>query len=197
MQAITSGFAQGVADSQFCFRHILTAMSEPGTVCQLNKHPGFMPLHAATSQVLLTLCDQDTGIYLSANLANEAELAALTDNLAFHCQAPLVVAEQADFAVVDGQEEVAMSSFKAGTHLLPETNCTLVIQTNGFHHGPLYRLTGPGIEHHKHVQLGYLSPTITEHLIAPKQAFPLGLDLIFCAGEDIIAIPRTTKVELS
>ncbi len=41
-----------------------------------------------------------------------------------------------------------------------------------------------------------LPPALLDYLVNHPQRFPLGLDLILTCGERLLAIPRTTHVEV-
>jgi alpha-D-ribose 1-methylphosphonate 5-triphosphate synthase subunit PhnH len=198
MQQITSSFSQPVEHAQQCFRQILKALSEPGTKVTLQHHAGFAPLNAAASQILLSLCDQDTSLYLSPELATaEGELNSVWQNLAFHNGIKASSAEQADFVVIDQHSHIDLSQLKAGTELSPEHSATVIVQSNSFSSGPRLRLSGPGIAHSRELHLGDLSETLLNYLLKPAHSFPLGLDFMFCHQQSLIAISRTTRLELS
>ncbi|GAB1622672.1 phosphonate C-P lyase system protein PhnH [Agarivorans aestuarii] len=198
MQTIEAGFPNSVHNAQQCFRQILKALSEPGSQVTLEHHLGFAPLNAAASQVVMSLCDQQTALYLSAALTKNAEqpIEQALHNLAFHNGLSPAPINQADFVVLDAQEELDLSQLKAGTDSSPEQSATVLIQTNSLHTGPVFQLSGPGIKHKLDLQLGDLSTSIVDYLLKPSHRFPLGLDFMFCHQQSLVAISRTTKLEL-
>lgn len=198
MQTIEAGFPNSVHNAQQCFRQILKALSEPGSQVTLEHHLGFEPLNAAASQVVMSLCDQQTALYLSAALTKNAgqPIEQALHNLAFHNGLSSAPINQADFVVVDAQEELDLSQLKAGTDSSPEQSATVLIQTNSLRTGPVFQISGPGIKHKLDLQLGDLSTSIVDYLLKPSHRFPLGLDFLFCHQQSLVAISRTTKLEL-
>ncbi len=199
MQQISNGFSQPVQHAQQCFRQILKALSEPGTKVTLAHHAGFAPLNAAASQILLSLGDPNTGIFLSPSLASAefSDISSAWQNLAFHNGIKPSTAEQADFVVIERNSKLALSQFKAGNEQSPENSATVIVQSNGFNCGPRLRLSGPGIPYSHELQLGELGENLLNYLLKPAHNFPLGLDFMFCHQDSLIAISRTTQLELS
>lgn len=200
MSIIAPGFNQNVEQSQVCFRQLLTALSEPGIEVTLDQHAGFSPLNSAASQVILCLCDQLTPLYLSpflAELVPGSDISQAQRNFTFHCNTKPSSLVNADFAVISSQESIQFSRLKVGTDEQPHQSVTLIIQTDDFTSGPKLTLSGPGIPNQRTVQLGQLHPKILQYLLAPSHPFPLGVDLLFCHQQSLIAISRTTKVELA
>ncbi|MCE2596640.1 phosphonate C-P lyase system protein PhnH [Motilimonas cestriensis] len=199
MSIIAPGFSQPVEHSQSCFRQVLKALSEPGHIVTLDKHLGFAPLCASATQILMSLCDQHTPLYLSPRLEEidgDATINQAQRNLTFHCNTKPSALVNADFAVVSHSEGVNMARLKCGTDTSPESGTTLLVQSNGFDCGPEFKLTGPGIEHSRTVQLGNLSQSLVEYLVNSCHTYPLGIDILLCHQQQLLAISRTTKVEL-
>lgn len=197
MNAIVKGFDHQVHDAQTCFRHILKALSEPGKRVQLDKHNGFPPLNAATSQIIMSLCDQQTGIYISPELEGaEENLANSLQNLAFHNGVSKHPEEEADFAVISAHQPINFNVYNVGTDASPDESTTVIVQTDSLCDGPFYQISGPGIQHPIKIQLGQLSNDLQAYLLHPSHPYPLGLDFMFCVGNEMVAISRTTKVEL-
>ena len=95
-----AGFADPVFQSQTAFRAILAALSEPGTIHQLDADIETPEgLHPASAIVLLTLADYETPIWLAA----AGQQGAAGGWLRFHAACPLTP-EPADaaFAVLSG-----------------------------------------------------------------------------------------------
>ncbi|MFO6422626.1 phosphonate C-P lyase system protein PhnH [Motilimonas sp. KMU-193] len=200
MSIIAPGFSQPVENSQACFRQLLSAMSEPGREVKLDKHAGFRPLSAAASQIILCLCDQQTPLYLSPYLENfavDSDITQAQRNFTFHCNTKPSSLINAHFAVVASQESINFAKLNAGSDEQPEHSTTLVIESTSFNQGPAFTLSGPGIAQPRTVQLGELHPKIIHYLTQPSHAYPLGIDMLFCCEQSVIAISRTTKVELA
>jgi alpha-D-ribose 1-methylphosphonate 5-triphosphate synthase subunit PhnH len=174
-----AGFSS-TAQAQKCFRGVLLALSRPGTLVTLEAPPPPAGLSPAAATILLTLADAATGITLPD---------AAHDWLKFHTGALPVARQAADFAVAGPH----LSSLRNGTDEAPETGATLIIDVVEFA-GPKYRLTGPGIETHLDICLPLDATFLTEWR-AQRRIAPRGVDVLLCAGDKIIGLPRTTNIE--
>ncbi|WP_107852270.1 phosphonate C-P lyase system protein PhnH [Oceanimonas marisflavi] len=198
MTTITTAFADAVHDSQTCFRRLLTAMAEPGTHVELDRAGAFGALNAGSVQVLLTLADHHTRLWLSPSLSADQ---VVLDNLRFHVGAPLMEEPgKADFAVLAQQDsdacEAVLTSLPAGTEEYPDQGATLVVETDSLDGGVEAVLSGPGIADKRSVFLGSLPPALVRWLGERELRSPLGVDLIFVCERELIAIPRSTRVEV-
>ncbi|WP_163132559.1 phosphonate C-P lyase system protein PhnH [Agarivorans sp. Alg241-V36] len=198
MQQIETGFSHSVHNAQHCFRQILKALSEPGHQVELDKHQGFAPLNAAASQVIMSLCDQQTTVYLSPALGDSttSNIEQAWHNLSFHNGVMAATLNQADFAVVSASENLNFRQLKAGSDESPEHSLSLIVQSTGFNQGPRFRLSGPGVKQPREIQLGELSDSIINYLLKPCHRYPLGIDFMFCHQQSLLAISRTSKLEL-
>ncbi|MBV8041040.1 phosphonate C-P lyase system protein PhnH [Pluralibacter sp.] len=191
---LQTAFSLPVQDAQHSFRRLLKAMSEPGVIVSLHQLKyGWQPLCVATTSVLLTLADNDTPVWLSASVDNDIA----RQNLRFHTNAPLVEQpQQAVYAVTDNTISAEqLNALSTGTAVAPETSATLIVQVASLSGGRMLRLTGAGIADERMV-----APQLPECLIHAlterPHPFPLGIDLILTCGERLLAIPRTTHVEV-
>lgn len=189
-----TAFTLPVHDAQQSFRRLLKAMSEPGVIVALHqiKH-GWQPLNLATTSLLLTLADNDTPVWISGAINNDI----VSSNLRFHTGAPLVEQpQQAVFAVADEQiSHEQLNVLSAGTAVAPETSATLIVQVTSLSGGRMLRLTGAGIADERMVA-PQLPECLIHELTERPHPFPLGIDLILTCGERLLAIPRTTHVEV-
>ncbi|RKQ40248.1 phosphonate C-P lyase system protein PhnH [Enterobacter sp. R1(2018)] len=191
---LMTAFTLPVQDAQQSFRRLLKAMSEPGVIVALHAlNQGWAPLNVASTSVLLTLADNDTPVWISTALANEAT----TQNVRFHTNAPLCLApEQAQFAVAG--ETISADELNAlaqGTDVAPDTSATLILQVSSLSGGRMLRLTGAGIREERMIA-PQLPECVLHELTERPHPFPLGIDLILTCGERLLAIPRTTHVEV-
>ncbi|MDN0125180.1 phosphonate C-P lyase system protein PhnH [Yersinia aleksiciae] len=186
-------FDQPVDDARHSFRRILKALSEPGVLVTLPLVTGWQPLNPATTALLLTLADQETPLYLAAALSSDE----VQQNLRFHTGTPLAASSAASsFALFsDAVTAEQLAACPAGDELSPEHSTTVVIQTDSLHHGIALRLRGPGIEHHRRVA-PQLPAAVLDYLLNRPVAFPAGIDFLLTCGEKLMAIPRTTHVEV-
>jgi alpha-D-ribose 1-methylphosphonate 5-triphosphate synthase subunit PhnH len=186
-------WADSVHDAQITFRSILAALSEPGLIQNLPVQPAAPgPLHSATTAVCLTLADYETPLWLSAS----ADIAAVQSYLRFHCGCPLVDAPAAAaFAVIlDGEEGIALERFAQGSMEYPDRSTTLLIQVTTLEAGLARRISGPGIAASRELRVGGLPPDFDAQWRENTAAFPLGVDVIFCCGNAIVGLPRTTQI---
>ena len=164
---ITPGFAEPVQGAQACFRAVLEAMSRPGRIQHLAA--GLAPpagLDPATAAVLLTL----------------------------HCGSPAAALGEASM-VLATRSLPSLAALQAGSEEEPERGATLVLQVGALHAGHGWRLSGPGIEREHRLLVEGLDPAFLPQWQARRALFPRGVDIIFCAGQDIAALPRTTLAE--
>ena len=188
---LAPGFADPVDDAQRVFRGVLDALSHPGRIVALppdDPAPIAGRLGTAALAVGLSLFDFETAIYF-----DDAARAA-SGYLRFHVNCPTTDdPARATFAVLgDPAALLPLDRFSLGTDASPEQSTTLIIELPSLTGGPEIRLTGPGIE----TEQGFAATGLPQGFWAARHAlaelFPRGLDLIFTAGDQLAAIPRTT-----
>jgi alpha-D-ribose 1-methylphosphonate 5-triphosphate synthase subunit PhnH len=188
------GFAEPVFESQSAFRAVLDAMSYAGRIHTVETGLNApSPLHAATAAVALTLFDFDTPVWLDAGIA-ASEVPAF---LKFHCGCPVTAATAgARFGVVaDAVAMPSLDDFDIGEDKYPDRSATLIVQVASLTDGPVTTWKGPGINGSIDVRIGGLPAKFWESWALNHELYPLGLDLIFVCGHDIIGLPRGIKVE--
>jgi alpha-D-ribose 1-methylphosphonate 5-triphosphate synthase subunit PhnH len=187
-EILQPGFADPVAGAQSCFRAVLDAMARPGRVCEagVNLAPP-APLAPATAAVLLTLLDYDTPVWLDqAAVASRAWIG-------FHCGAPIVAKiEACSFAVALSMPE--LSTLPAGTHEVPESAATLVLQVNAFGRGRKFRLAGPGLREAVLLSVDGLPAEFASAWQDNHALFPRGVDIVLCADSSLAALPRSVTL---
>ena len=184
MNDLSPGFASAL-EAQACFRAIMTAFSAPGSLVPLPV--ALTPpagLSAACAALLLTLADTQTKIALP-----EAE--AAQSWLIFHTGAPLAALADADFCVATTRP--ALSALRQGTDMAPEDGATLILDLAGVE-GAAFRLAGPGLKDPITVTLPLDAKFLAEWQAQTRTA-PRGVDVIFCAGNQILALPRSLQIE--
>jgi alpha-D-ribose 1-methylphosphonate 5-triphosphate synthase subunit PhnH len=184
---LSPGFADPVSDAQSCFRAVLDAMARPGQVHRISGVESPAPLCAASAAALLTLVDHETPLWLDP-AARQAR-----DWIAFHCGAPFVKAPAAAFALALALPELA--TLPAGTHEMPETSATVILQVASLTAGRRYRLGGPGLRSPAILSVDGLPGSFVRLWQRNHALFPCGIDLILCAGDRLAALPRTVTVE--
>ena len=188
MTMLTAGFADPVLDAQAAFRAVLEATSRPGRVLRAGaglKPPA--PLNQAAAAVLLALADADTPLWLDAGADAEAWLR-------FHCGAPVVAEAGAAAFVLATGTPPALAALDHGTEEEPQRGATLVVQVAALEEGQGWRLTGPGIEREHRLRVTGAPEGFLAAWAANRKAFPCGVDLVFCAGDRLAALPRTVMI---
>ena len=94
---LEGGFGDAPVEAARAFRAAMRVMARPGTIEALEAARPPAPVSVAAGTLLLTLCDHETGVYL----AGVYDTAELREWLAFHTGAPVVAAEDAQFALGD------------------------------------------------------------------------------------------------
>jgi phosphonate C-P lyase system protein PhnH len=191
---LETAFTLPVQDAQHSFRRLLKAMSEPGVIVALHQlKRGWQPLNIATTSLLLTLADNDTPVWLSDTVSNDI----VNQSLRFHTNAPLVNTPQEATFAVSGEEigHEQLNALSTGSAVAPETSATLIVQVSSLSGGRMLRLTGAGIAEERMIA-PQLPDCLIHELTERPHPFPLGVDLILTCGERLLAIPRTTHVEV-
>ncbi len=192
---LSGGFAEPVLDAQRAFRAVMQAMARPGTVQPLGVLPRPpAPLTPELAAVALTLIDHETPVWLGSPLRDLDEVRRW---LAFHTGAPVVDApEEADFAFAASPQGLpALSAFRQGTAEYPDLGATVVLGLPSLAGGVPVRLAGPGIAREAAFAPEGLAPGWWRERIAMRDAFPLGVDLVFCARGHVAGLPRSTRIE--
>ena len=188
MSGLLPGFAEPVADAQSAFRALLEAMARSGRVQRLPRAPAPpAPLSPAAGAVLLALADAETPLWLDAGPA-AAEWAV------FHAGCPLAEAPGgAAFALATGAPP-ALAALHPGTDEEPQRAATLVLQVASLAEGRGWRLTGPGIEREHRLEVRGAPEGFVREWAANGARFPLGVDVILCAGDAVAALPRGVAI---
>jgi alpha-D-ribose 1-methylphosphonate 5-triphosphate synthase subunit PhnH len=178
--------------SQKVFRTVMEAIARPGLPRPLeSKLAAPPPLRATAAAVALTLLDYETLFWLDQGLAAAGEVAAW---LKFHTGAPQTAdSAQAAFAFVSGALP-AFAVFSPGSLEYPDRSTTLVVQVEGFDRGGELLLTGPGIAGTRRFSAQPLPADFRARLIANRETFPRGVDLILVSETAVAALPRSVRV---
>lgn len=188
------GFNDPGRDSQIVFRAALDIMANPGRVSSL---PALVQgpdrLGPAAAAICLALADYETPLWLDDRLASPD----VTGFLRFHGGAPMAAEpEIAAFAVLDGAS-TPLGQFKTGSDAYPEDGATVIIQVSDLSTNGALTLSGPGIDGERELGIIGIPEAFWSERHEITRGFPRGIDLIFCAGHRITALPRTTKVTLA
>ena len=186
------GFQDPVREGQAAFRIILDAMSNPGTLRTVLLAAGApQGVGSAAGAALLTLADMDTPVWLDPSLT-DAELATW---LRFHCNCPLTNDPLAAvFALALSDEKASnLGRFNLGDAKYPDRATTVILVLPALTGGAPMRLQGPGIETEMEIAPCGLSADFWSVRTQLNSKFQYGLDLILCAGDQLICLPRTTR----
>ncbi|WP_071673516.1 phosphonate C-P lyase system protein PhnH [Nioella nitratireducens] len=184
MTAMDGGFADAPREAALAFRAALQVLARPGRIDRLAGAAPPAPASPAAGALLLTLCDPETGVYL----AGAHDTQALRQWITFHCGAPLVGPEQADFALGTWAALQPVGAYRIGTSEYPDRSATLIVETEVLDPAGA-RLTGPGIEAEAALSLPELAA-----FQANAKRFPLGFDCYFTCGDRVAGLPRSTTV---
>lgn len=186
---LAGGFIDAAIQSQSVFRKVMRALGEPGRVERLGVDLAApSPLEPAAAAIVLTLCDFETSLWLAPPFEGAASY------LRFHTDTRLETdAGRAAFALVDAAS-LDLSRFHAGTAAYPDRGATVIVQCLALDGGPELTLAGPGIAATARFAVAGLPADFAEQLRRNRAQFPLGVDMIFVCGADIVALPRSTRV---
>jgi len=185
------GLGQPVLAAQRVFRTVLTALAEPGRVLPLalDCAPPAC-LDPAAAAILLALADGDTPFWLDPALA-EAD-----DYIRFHTGAPSVAAcGAALFAVAVAANRPPLAALQAGTAEYPDRSATLILTVSGLDEGESWQLSGPGIAGVRRCTVAGIDDGFAAEWRRHRARFPLGVDVVFAAGDRILGLPRGTRLE--
>lgn len=181
------GFADPVLSAQSAFRAILDAMSRPGTLHTAGK--GLTPpapLSQASAACLLTLADAETLLWADQTCD------AARDWIAFHCGAGWTDVANADFVLA-----MTLPSFptlKSGSDDGPQDSTTVLLQVASLRSGQRLTLAGPGLKAPVTIEVDGLPNDFVSLWAANHALFPRGVDLVLCAGDELVALPRSVRI---
>jgi len=167
------------------FRLLLDAMAHPGCCYELN---AVLIKGLTALPVLATLLDAEVSLADPYNLLREKDWSML--------QAKTALPAQADYILCNGSH-VPNFAPKLGALPCPEQSATLLLTIDQIGHGDInIKLSGPGIQGFESLAIKGLLPQWLLKREEWVSSFPLGVDLMLIAGCQVIAIPRSTKVEI-
>ena len=181
--SLQGGFSNPPVQSAQAFRAALSAMARPGRIETLGGATAPAPTSAAAATLLLTLCDQETPLFLGGAY----DTLAMRDWISFHIGAPIVEAGFAQYAL-GTWADLSQATLPTGISDYPDRSATLIVEMDTLA-ATGARLTGPGIEVEAHLNL----PEI-KAFQANRALFPLGLDFYFTAGPHLAGLPRSSIV---
>jgi alpha-D-ribose 1-methylphosphonate 5-triphosphate synthase subunit PhnH len=180
-------------DSQKVFRLLLNAQAYPARVINFDFQSLFLappPMDPAAAAILLTLCDYDTGIFLSPSLKDAGSY------LTFHTGAKTASQGDAVFALYRNPGELSsLSDLSKGTESYPDHSATIILAGALSEEGPDLIASGPGIKEPKPFKGRGLSKAFVEERALALMDYPLGVDIFLTCPDSSCALPRTTMLE--
>ncbi|MBA4799652.1 MAG: phosphonate C-P lyase system protein PhnH [Rhizobiales bacterium] len=162
------------------YEALMWALARPGKIRQL---PDGNP-----SALAETLVDRECRVFASdAGLAGE--IAATGAHLA-----PAAEADHAFLALDTPAGLSALGDVPTGSHLYPDEGAT-VFASAEIGSGRCLRLSGPGIEDTEEIRVG----GIPDEVWAIRNArclYPTGFELFLIDGDQVLGLPRSTKIEV-
>ena len=196
LASLATGFDDSAHEAQQVFRAVLDAFAHPGRIVALSSTIEVpAPLSLATAGFLLTLVDRETPLYLAPAFSSDEAV----QYVRFHTGAPLVLRKaDAVFAVISADRAAPpdgyLGGFAVGSDAWPDRSATLVIELPSLHGGPRRTLRGPGIEDTAEIDVAGLDASFWGEWAANKALFPCGVDVVFAAGAELLALPRGIAV---
>jgi alpha-D-ribose 1-methylphosphonate 5-triphosphate synthase subunit PhnH len=184
------GLQDPVHDSQQIFRAALAALSRPACIQRLDAPPAGLPIGAAMAGLLLALADDETRVWW------QEPAPRLLQWLRFHTGARSAAeASDATFAVVTRATEIPeLQRFAWGSAASPEASCTLLIEVPSLSNGLPVQAHGPGIAGRAELRVAGLPEGFWAEWLESHAAFPQGLDIFFTCGDELLGLPRTTRI---
>lgn len=145
-----------------------------------------------------TLPESDFGPVIAALIDRECTFFASDERLIQHLTetgARFVSASEADFVFCQADELAALlPKVKIGSDLYPDDGATLIVAA-GLAKGDRLRLSGPGIKGHEDVAIAGFDRAVWDQ--RTKQIrYPTGFDMLIVDGANVMALPRSTQVEV-
>jgi len=191
---LPAGFADKVLSAQSTFRSVMDAMARPGTVQRIVAAIGApAAMMRGTAAIALTLFDQDTPLWLDPQISGTSDV---TKWLKFHTGAPVIAdSSVCSFALVgDSRALPSLDRFAFGSNEYPDRSTTLILQVESLTQGPVLELRGPGIDGTAVLRAAIQPADLFARLEINRTLFPRGFDVVLVHDDNIVAIPRTTRL---
>lgn len=181
-----------VHQTQQHYRILVDIFSYPGKIAKnVEKPNNYITFCDGVLMTAMTLLDNEVTFHTTFK-SDGQEFSTLTG-------ARMVEeARESDYLIIKekGLEPSIFEDAPIGTLPSPEKSATLIIEVESFHEGHFYKLTGPGIRDEMMIQLS-LEERWMMHRNEKCKEYPLGIDLILIDRQNnMMSIPRTTKIEV-
>jgi alpha-D-ribose 1-methylphosphonate 5-triphosphate synthase subunit PhnH len=116
----------------------------------------------------------------------------------FHTGAPIAdTPGSAAFALLDGPAAIqSFGAFAIGTPDYPDRSTTLIIEVGALTGQGAVLLSGPGLAQPTPFGVDGVDEALWPLLVDNHALFPLGIDVIFTAGDKVAALPRSSRIEV-
>lgn len=200
---ITSGAARGGSTDgpnfeapenlAAAFRSVLDAMASPGAPQRLPVAPAAIPpLSPAAAMAMKVLADADAPVWLGRSRSGPE----IDRYVRFYVNAaPVADPARAAFLCGTWDELAALHDGAApsiGTPERPDLSATYLVEVAGFDQGPSAELRGPGLKDPRRLAVEGVDERFWPFVAANAAQFPLGVDLILCAGDQLVGLPRSS-----
>lgn len=178
--------------NQAAFRALMECLSRPTERRTLDGIGAPAPMQPATAALVRSLADYESPIWLDPAFAVAP---AIGEWIRFHTGAPIVAAPgRAAFALVAGASALPdFMTFAQGSEEYPDRSTTIIVQVERFT-GPKLTLQGPGIQTTRDFAAEPLPFDFARRLRGNREMYPRGVDLVFVAGHEIAALPRSVRL---
>lgn len=167
------------------YRRLLDAMSRPGSVHTLE---GVGSEASAELALLASLMDSEVSLSDRDAMLADADWPLL--------QCSTATDEEADYLLCHGTAAPDFSP-ALGTLSSPEKSATIIVKVASLESGETaLEMTGPGIRTKAACSLSGLDAGWLRQREEWCCAFPLGVDLLLVDPQRVMALPRTTRVEV-
>lgn len=181
-----------IHQTQQHYRQLIDIFSYPGKMLQSNETVNNYSTYCnATLMTAMTLLDNEVTFH-TALKSDGQEIATLTGG-EFTSEV-----NRSDYVIVKEKDLSAaiFEDVQIGKLASPEKSATLIVELENLEAGNIYRLSGPGIKETAMIQIS-LDHKWMDRRNEKCKEYPLGIDLILIDDENnMMSIPRTTKVEV-
>ncbi len=172
------------------FRALMSAWRGPAEIRTPGAVDAPAPMAPAAAALIKSLADYEAPVWLDSTFAKAP---AIADWIRFHTGARIVAAPRdAAFALIAGAIP-DFAQFAQGSAEYPDRSATLIVQIERFS-GRSFLIEGPGIEATRRFAAEPLPADFSARMSANRELFPRGVDLVFAAGGQIAALPRSTRI---
>lgn len=178
--------------NQAAFRALMDCAARPGEIRTLAAVASPEPLAPGAAALVQSLADYESPVWLDRTLS---EIPAIADWIRFRTGAPVAGdPRDAAFALIaDARSLPDFALFAQGSEEYPDRSATLIVQVERFT-GREFTIEGPGLKAPRTFAATPLPDDFGSRMRVNREMFPRGIDLVFVAGSDIAALPRSVRI---